>query len=89
LSTDGKRLVITVVNQSMDEDVETEIRLIGGKEVEKGEVRVLTANHVRAYNDFDTPNTVAPTQEPLRWKGKRLHYEVPKHAIAAFIVDLK
>jgi len=89
LSTDGKRLVITVVNQSMDEDVETEICLIGGKAVEKGEVRMLTAKHVRAYNDFDTPNTVAPTQEPLRRMGKRLHYEVPKHAIAAFIVDLK
>lgn len=88
LSPGGKRLTITLVNQGL-EAMETEIQLVGGQEVERGDVRVLTASDVRDHNDFDAPNTVAPQTESMEVKGPRITYEAPKHAISAFILHLR
>ncbi len=88
LSPNGRRLTITLVNQSLDA-VETEIRLVGGRAVEQGDVRVLTASDIRDHNDFDAPNTVAPQTESVKMKGPRIIYEAPKHAISAFILHLQ
>jgi alpha-N-arabinofuranosidase len=88
LSNGGKRLTITLVNQSLDA-VETEIWLVGGREVARGDLRVLTAGDVRDYNDFDAPNTVVPMKEPLTMKGNRITYMAPKHAISTFILRIQ
>lgn len=86
---DGKRLVITLINQSLDEDLETEIRLVGEEEVEKGELRVLNARDVRDHNDFDASNTVLPTEEPVSVRGRMLNYVAPKHSVNTLVLTLK
>lgn len=88
-SKDGRSLVITLVNQSLDEDLETEIHLIGEKEVEKGELAILEAGDVRDHNDFDLPDKVIPIDEPVKMKGKILNYVAPKHSVNRFILILK
>jgi alpha-L-arabinofuranosidase len=88
LNNGGKHLTITLVSQSLDA-VETEIRLIGGKEVEHGELIVLTAGDVRDHNDFDAPNTVVPKKEPFKMKGNIISYEAPKHAVSTFLLRIK
>jgi alpha-L-arabinofuranosidase len=57
--------------------------------VVRGDLRVLTAGDVRDHNDFDAPNTVVPTKEPLTMKGHRITYEAPKHAISTFILRIQ
>jgi len=88
LSKDGKNLIITLVNQSLYDDLELEINLIGNKEVEKGELSILTAQDVREHNDFDIPNKVTPAKEPVKMTGKFLNYTAPKHSINRFILTL-
>jgi alpha-N-arabinofuranosidase len=89
LSKDRKSLVITLVNQSLDEDLETEILLVGVKEVEKGEVSILNAGDVRDHNDFDAPSKITPKEEPMNEKGKKLEYTVPKHSVNRLALTLK
>ena len=88
LSKDGKTLILTLVNQSLYDDFNVEIRLAGNKEVEKGELSVLTAQNVREHNTFDFPSKVAPTEEPVNVRGKLLKYTAPKHSINRFILTL-
>jgi len=89
LRNNGKSLIITLVNQSLDEDIETDIRLIGDKEVEKGELSVLDAQDVRDHNDFDAPNRVTPAEKPVRVNGKTLSYVAPRHSINRLILALR
>jgi len=88
LGKDGRSLVVTLVNQSLDEDLETEIRLVDG-EAEKGELSILNAGDVRDHNDFDTPTRVAPVESPVKVRGRVLSYAAPKHSINRFTLTLK
>jgi len=89
LGKDGRKLVITIVNQSLDEDLETEIRLIGSGDAEKGKLSILNAGDVRDHNDFDAPNKVAPSEELVKMQGKTLNYIAPRHSINGFTFALK
>ena len=88
LSKDGKTLILTLVNQSLYDDLDVEIRLAGNKKVEKGELSILTAQNVREHNTFDYPSRVTPTEEPINVRGKLLKYTAPKHSINRFILTL-
>jgi len=88
LSQDDRQLVITLVNQSLDRDLEATIRLTGDKEAEKGELIVLKAENLRVHNDFDAPNKVKPKEEPIDVKGRLLEYTVPKHSVNRLILTL-
>jgi len=93
LREDGN-LVITLVNQSLKEDLETEIRLVGARvcseEVfEEVELVILNAEDVREYNDFNAPNKVIPKEDTLKIKGRILKYVVPKHSISRLVLMLK
>ena len=90
LGDEGTRLVITLVNQSLDDDLNTEIHLIhGSQEVEKVELSTLNATDVRAHNDFDSPSTIIPRVELGTINGKILHYTAPKHSVTRFTLTLK
>lgn len=56
--------------------------------VERGELTVLNARDVTDHNDFGAPNTVVPTDQPVKMKGKRLNYVAPKHSINTFVFTL-
>ncbi len=89
LREDGKSLFITLVNQSLDEDLEAEIRLVGGKEVERGALSIVGAEDVRDHNNFDAPNKVIPHERPVKMKGKTQNYVVPKHSINGLVLSLR
>jgi len=75
------QLILTLVNQSFDEEIETEISLIGSKRMNEGKVTVLTNRDARAFNDFEAPNRVKPTQEMLSVKHAGITYVAPPHSI--------
>ena len=89
INREGKNLVITIVNQSLDEDLETEIRLIGKMEVENGAITVLSAEDVRNHNEFDAPNKVTLKEEQEKMKGQSLNYVAPKHSVNRITLTLK
>jgi alpha-L-arabinofuranosidase len=89
LGRDGSSLVITLVNQSLDEDLETEFRLVGDKDAQGGELAILGATDVRAYNDFDSPNTVSPTDEAVKMNAKTFDYIAPRHSVTRLTLSLK
>jgi alpha-N-arabinofuranosidase len=87
ISQNGKNLIITLVNQSLDEDLDVEIVLSGGGEVYEGNLTVLNAENIRAYNDFDFPENVKTREESLIVKGKTFNFKAQKHSINK--LDLK
>jgi len=89
INKDRKELIITLVNQSLDEEVETEILLKGNREMEDGRKIVLTAGDVRAFNDFDAPERVKPSEETIEAKGKSFIYSAPPHSVNTLLVKLK
>ena len=89
LSGDGRRLVITLVNQSLDEDLYTEIRLVGNKEIQGGELAVLGAGDIRAHNDFDSAARVVPTDEAIKTKERIFDHVAPRHSVSRIILAMK
>jgi alpha-N-arabinofuranosidase len=89
LSGDGRRLVMTLVNQSLDEDLCTEIHLVGNKDVEVGELSVLGAKDIRAYNDFDSTDRVIPTDETVKMKERIFDYVALRHSVSRIILAMK
>lgn len=88
LGNDGKSLFITLANQSLDEDLETEIRIVNGKGAVEGTVRVLNARNVRDLNDFDFPGRVAPVVQSVKTKGNIFHHTAPRHSVSALALTL-
>ena len=89
MSRDGETLVVTLVNQSPDEDMEVELRIAGTRELGRGEATILTAGSVRAYNDFDHPSDVVPHVEALDSRGRgHLSYRAPKHSVSTLVLSV-
>jgi len=89
ISRDGQQLILTLVNQSLDEDLDVEISLDGNREVYDGLLMILNASDVRAYNDFDAPENVKVREETLSVKGGSFTYRAEKHSVNTLIMKLK
>ncbi len=88
ISQNRKELIITLVNQSLDEDLDVKIDLVGGNEVCEGNLTILNAENVRAYNDFDFPENVKIREEPLTVKGKTFNFKAQRHSINRLALKL-
>jgi alpha-N-arabinofuranosidase len=62
-SVTGKQLTLTVTNPSATDACEAEI-LVRGARVQSAQARVLTAPDVHAFNSFENPRAVMPTDAP-------------------------
>jgi len=89
LGRGGRRLVLTVVNQHLGEELETEVTLRGGGEAEGGRAVVLTAKDVRNHNDFDAPGRVRPTEGEVEARGKTFVYTAPARSVNTLTIELR
>ena len=89
ITQDKQHLIITLVNQSLDEDFDVEINLAGNGEVYKGDLTVLNAGNIRAYNDFNIQENVKAKKEKLKVKGKSFTCRAEKHSVSRLILKLK
>jgi len=87
MSKDGDNLLIVLVNQGLD-DIETEISLVGDREIENGELDTLGARDVRDHNDFDASNKVTVKHEKIETKRKILKHIITRHSINRFTLTL-
>lgn len=89
ISRDESNLVITVVNQSLDEDLDVKVTLSGNREFQGGSLAVINAVDVRAYNDFDLPDNVRVREEGLEAaRGKEFTFRSERHSVSRLILKL-
>ncbi|MBP8129311.1 MAG: alpha-N-arabinofuranosidase [Candidatus Hydrogenedentes bacterium] len=87
-SVSGKRVHLSVANQTPDRDVETaiavhEARLAGVA------VRMLHAGDPRAVNTFDNPKQVVPRRVKVEPVKQELVFAFPRHSFTVFSLTLE
>jgi alpha-L-arabinofuranosidase len=87
-SKSGSKILISVVNQSLDQDLETVIQL---SEVKVGTVtgRVLTAKDPHEHNNFKHPKTVEPKRFKIDPVKGELTHVFPRHSFTALVLTLE
>jgi alpha-N-arabinofuranosidase len=86
-SVNGKRLVLTVTNPSLDQPREAEIALRRASAAAAKAV-VLAAGDVHAHNSFAEPRAVEPRQEPATAQGASLRFRFPPASVVKLEIDL-
>ncbi|MCS7119615.1 MAG: alpha-L-arabinofuranosidase C-terminal domain-containing protein [Nitrososphaerota archaeon] len=88
LDREKKKIVVTLVNQSLDEDFEVRIKVIEGKTIKAAKIYILGSADVRDYNGFEFPYKVKPRSSYEEISGDTLTYTAPRHSISGLILDL-
>lgn len=83
----GRKVLVTVANQTVDQDIEARITLsaarIGGIVG-----RVLHASSPRDVNGFDAPKTVFPKRLKLESSGEEIVHVFPAHSFTSLSIAL-
>jgi alpha-N-arabinofuranosidase len=79
-SIDGKRVVLTVTNQSVDAARESEIA-VRGAAIQSASVTTLAAPDVHAHNSFEQPNAVEPKTAPASPRNGVLVHRFPPASV--------
>jgi len=78
---DGKNVTLTITHTHVDEPIEVELALRGGK-CEEGGRTVLTHADIHAHNTFEKPDEVVAATEPFPPnKGRSICLTLPPHSI--------
>lgn len=83
-SVSGDCLTVTCANCALDEDYELVCDLTG-YEYKTASARVLT-NDVHAFNDFDTPDNVVPSEHPVQLSDNVLRIVLPKCSVVSVVL---
>jgi len=86
-SVRDRRLALTLVNPSIDDDVIARIDLRGAR-AREARGRVLTHGDPWAANSLAAPDTVKPAAFPVDASAAPLRVRVPKHSVAAIELRL-
>jgi len=82
-----KKLVLTVVNPSLDKSRNTEI-IVHGAKIKSGEAKTLSEADVRLHNSFNNPNAVFPKENIINIKRGSLVYTSPPASVVRLIFEL-
>jgi alpha-N-arabinofuranosidase len=83
----GKRAVVSLVNRSLDADLECRIRLDGGS-AQSGCVKRLWAEAANAHNSAQHPDAVAPVGADCAASGSEWTEALPPHSLTVLQVNL-
>ena len=86
-SLTGKKVLLTVANQTVDQDVITRIDLHGAR-IAGVAGRILNAANPRAFNTFENPKTVYPKRLKLDADSKEWVHTFPAHSFTALTISL-
>lgn len=82
-----RQVVVSLVNRSLDSDVECRVRLEGGAAV-AGRARRLWAEAANAHNSAEEPNAVAPAKAASAAKGSDWTEALPAHSVTVVEIAL-
>jgi len=83
----GRRAVVSLVNRSLDADLECCIRLDGGS-AQSGSARRLWAESASAHNSAQRPDAVAPVEGDCAASGSEWTEPLPAHSVTVLQVNL-
>jgi alpha-N-arabinofuranosidase len=86
-SIDGKKVVLTVTNQSIDTPREGEM-VIRGAAIQSAKATTLAASDVHAHNSFETPNAVEPKEQSLTPRSGALTHRFPPASVTKLEITL-
>ena len=86
-SRKGETVTLTLVNPLLDTELETRIRLVGGNAASVAQ-RTLTHTDPAAYNTFDDPDQVRPTDAALEQSGGELTLRLASKSITRLTIEL-
>jgi alpha-N-arabinofuranosidase len=86
-SIDGKRVILTVTNQSMDTPRESEI-VIRGANIQSATVTTLAAADVHAHNTFESPKAVEPKSSTASPRSGALVHRFPPASVTKLEITL-
>jgi alpha-N-arabinofuranosidase len=86
-SMNGKRLTLTVTNQSLDTARETEI-VVRGASMQSATAVTLAAPDVHAHNSFETPRAVEPKEQAVSPRAVVLVHRFPPASVTKIEVVL-
>jgi alpha-N-arabinofuranosidase len=86
-SIDGKKVILTVTNQSMDTPRESEI-LIRGASIQSATITTLAAQDVHAHNTFESPSAVEPKSLPATPRAGVLTHRFPPASVTRLELTL-
>jgi len=87
LDAAGKRAAISLVNRSLDSELQCRIRLDGGAAA-KGEARRLWATAANAHNSAEHPAAVAPVEAHCAARGSEWTETLPPHSVTVLVISL-
>jgi alpha-N-arabinofuranosidase len=87
-SVRDRRLCVTLTNPSLNETVNTRVRLTGGAQITEGQATLLTHEDMAATNTFDNPNQVALAKLSVDVSGDGATVKVPAQAVVALDLQL-
>lgn len=86
-SLHDKQLVITVVNPNVQDALDAQILVRGGK-IKSGAATVLTASDIHARNTFDQRDAVAPRSAQFEAKGDAPVFRLPAASVTKLTLEL-
>lgn len=86
-SRHGKELVLTAVNPSVKDAVETEV-LLRGASAREGRMRVLAAADIHDHNTFDAPHAVEPREVKVLAQGDRFPITFPPASVSLLRLEI-
>jgi alpha-L-arabinofuranosidase len=86
-SLHDKKLVVTVANPNVSEELATQIALHGAS-ASGGQATILAEADIHAHNDFAHPNAVQLTTQPANVSGSRFAYTLKPASVTKLEIDL-
>lgn len=84
----GKRMTVTVVNQSLDRDVDLRLE-IHEQKVGHATGRAITADDPRAANTKDAPRNIVPQRLKPVYTAQEVVQQIPRHSVAILNLTLE
>jgi alpha-N-arabinofuranosidase len=86
-SLHGKKVVLTAVNPSVKDALETQIVLRGAR-IGSAEATVLTADDIHAHNTFEQRDALVPKSQRVEMKNGTLSFRFPGASVTRLDLQL-
>lgn len=86
-SLQGKTLILTVVNSSVDQTRETQVNIHGAR-INSAAATVLMNPDIHAHNTFDQPAAVSPVQKAASSSGSTVAFVFPAASVTKLRIEL-
>jgi alpha-N-arabinofuranosidase len=87
-SVNGKQLILTVTNPSLDQAREAQISLTGGAAANSAKAVTLAAGDAHAHNSFEAPRAVEPREQSITARGSSLVHRFPPASVTKLEITL-